>query len=69
MKPQVWDQLKGITCEENVVLALPALNAYISAQPDHLPLIAATGVRLLQADYVSQPYIKYHCCIKLAIVT
>jgi len=48
--------LKDTALKENVVLAFEALNPYISAQPHHLPFIAAAGVLLLEVDYVSNVY-------------
>jgi len=49
--------LKDTSPEEYPVLAVKAFNPYISPQPDYLPLVAATGVLLFQADYITQLYI------------
>lgn len=46
--------LKGAALKEHAALALEALKANISPQPDHLPLIAAAGVLLLETDPVAQ---------------
>lgn len=42
------------------MLASLAPDADVSPEPYHLPLIAATGVLLLKADYISQPYLGNH---------
>ena len=42
------------------MLALKALNPYISAEPDYLPLIATTGVLLLEANHITQLYLHNH---------
>ena len=49
-------------CDEDPVLALKTLNADIGTEPDYLPLIAATGVLLLEANHVPQPYLHNHFC-------
>jgi hypothetical protein len=35
------------------MVALKALNSYISPESDHLPFIAVTGVLLLETDYIT----------------
>ncbi len=42
------------------MLALKALDSYISAEPDYLPLIAAAGVLLLEANHITQLYVHNH---------
>jgi hypothetical protein len=55
MRNEVFEPaLEGAALEENAALALEALKTDISPQPDHLPLIAAAGVLLLEADPVAQ---------------
>ena len=57
--------LKDASFNEDTVLALKALNSYISTEPDYLPLIATTGVFLLEANYVTQLYLHNHSfCLK-----
>jgi len=57
--------LKDTALKENVMLAFEALNPYISAKPDHLPFIAATGVLLLKANHITQLYLGNHSfCLK-----
>ena len=46
--------LKDTAVEENVALAFKAFNPDISTQPYHLPLIATTGVLLLEANHIAQ---------------
>jgi hypothetical protein len=52
--------LKDTALKKNMALAFKTFNPYISPKSDHLPLIAATGVLLLKANYITQPYIHYH---------
>ena len=42
------------------MLALKALNPDISPEPDYLPLIVATGVLLLETNYITQFYLHHH---------
>ena len=42
------------------MLAFKAFNSDISPEPDHLPLIATTGVLLPQANHIAQPYLHGH---------
>ena len=49
--------LKDTTCQKDTTLALKAFNADISPESDYLPLIAAAGVLLLEADYIAQLYL------------
>ena len=42
------------------MLALEAFNTNIRPHPDHLPLITATGVLLLEANYITQLYLHNH---------
>jgi len=42
------------------VLAFEAFNSDISPEPDHLPLIATTGVLLPQANHIAQLYLHSH---------
>ncbi len=51
---------KDTSLKEDAVLALKAFNAYISAEPHYLPLIAAAGVLLLEADHITQLYLHNH---------
>ena len=52
--------LKDTAFKQDMVLAFEAFNTYISAQPDHLPLIAAAGVFLLEADDITERYSHNH---------
>jgi hypothetical protein len=52
--------LKDASLQQDTALALEALNADVRTQPYHLPLIAAAGVLLLEADDIIQPYLHYH---------
>ena len=52
--------LKDASFKEKTVLAFKALNTDVSADPDHLPLIAAAGVLFLEADDISQLYLHNH---------
>ncbi len=42
------------------MLAFKAFDSNISAEPDYLPLIAAAWVLLLEADHITQPYLRNH---------
>ncbi len=47
------------------MLAFKAFNTYISAEPHYLPLIAAAGVLLLEANHITQLYLHNHSfCLK-----
>ena len=46
--------LEGTALQEYPALALEAFNADVGSYPDHLPLIAAAGVLLLEADDIAQ---------------
>lgn len=48
--------LKDAAVEEDTALAFKAFNPDISAQPYYLPLIATTGVLLLEANHIAQLY-------------
>jgi len=52
--------LKDAALKQDTALAFKTLNPYIRAQPDYLPLITATGVFLLQSDYIAQLYLHNH---------
>jgi len=41
-------------------MALKAFYAYISPEPNHLPLIAAAGMLLLEPNYVTQFNLQDH---------
>ena len=56
----LYPPLQDASSQKNTALALEALYADISPQPYHLPLIAAAGVLLLEADYVAQLYFQNH---------
>ena len=45
--------LKDAALKKDIVLTFKALNAYISTEPDYLPLIATAGMLLLEANYVT----------------
>jgi len=49
--------LKNPTLQKNAMMALLAPDANISPNPDHLPAVAATGVLLLQLDYIANLYL------------
>ena len=42
------------------MLTFNTFNAYISAEPDYLPLIATTGVFLLEANHITELYLHNH---------
>ena len=52
--------LKNASFEENAVSAFEALHPNVGAESDHLPLVAAAGVFLLEADHVTQLYLHNH---------
>jgi len=52
--------LKDTAFKENLTPALKAPDADISPEPDHLPLVAATGVLLLKTNHVTQSYFDSH---------
>jgi len=45
--------LKDTSFKEDTVMALKAFYAYISPQPHHLPLIATTGMFLLEPNNIT----------------
>jgi hypothetical protein len=47
--------------QKDAALALEALDTDVGTEPDHLPLIAAAGVFLLEAHDVAQLYLNNHC--------
>ncbi len=53
--------LKDATFEKDTALTLEAFDANVGAEPDYLPLIAAAGVLLLEANHVAQLYLGDHC--------
>lgn len=58
-------------CQEDPALATLAPDADVYPEPDYLPLVTATGVLLLEADHVSQPYLGDHwltCCMSRAVL-
>ena len=52
--------LKDTALKEDAALAFKAFNPNISAQPYYLPLIATTGVLLLEANHITQLYLHNH---------
>ena len=56
--------LKDAALKKDMVLAFKAFNAYISTEPSHLPLVAATGVLLLKANHISQLYLQNYFASK-----
>ena len=54
--------LEDTALKENAVLTFKALNPDVSAEPDYLPLIAATGVLLLEANDITQLYFHHRLC-------
>jgi len=52
--------LKGASFQKNSALALNAFNPDISPEPDYLPFVAAAGVLLLEANYITQLYLHNH---------
>jgi hypothetical protein len=44
--------LENMPLQENAATALETLDADIGSQSDHLPLVTAAGVDLLQANYI-----------------
>ncbi len=49
--------LKDTTFKKDVALTFKTFNADISAEPDYLPLVAATGVLLLKVNHITQLYL------------
>ena len=49
--------LKDTAFKKNPVLTLKAFNTYVSPESDYLPFIAATGMLLLEANYIAELYI------------
>ncbi len=45
--------LKDAAFKKDAVVTFKAFNAYISAEPDYLPLVAAAGVFLLEANHIT----------------
>jgi len=52
--------LEDTACQEDATLASLAPDTDIGPEPYYLPLVAATGVLLLEADHISQPYLGNH---------
>jgi hypothetical protein len=52
--------LKDAALKEYPALALKAFDSDISPEPDYLPLIAAAGVLLLEANRIAQLYLQDH---------
>jgi len=52
--------LKNTSFQEDTVLAFEAFDSDISTKPDHLPLIAAAGVLLFEANHITQLYLHNH---------
>ena len=52
--------LEDTPCQEDVTLASLTPDADVGSEPYHLPLVTATGVLLLEADHISQPYLGNH---------
>jgi len=48
--------LKDSALKKNAVLTFKTFNAYISAEPDYLPFIAAAGMLLLEANNITESY-------------
>jgi hypothetical protein len=49
--------LKNPPLQKNAMMTLLAFDPNISPNPDHLPLVAATGVLLLQLNYITNLYL------------
>ena len=45
--------LKDAALKKDIVLTFKALNAYMSTEPDYLPLIATAGMLLLEANHIT----------------
>lgn len=45
------------------MLAFKTLNTDVSTEPDYLPLIAAAGMILLEADYIAQSNLDSHLSV------
>jgi len=52
--------LENTSLQQYPALALEAFYTDVSTQPGHLPLVATTGVFLLKADNITQPYLHNH---------
>ena len=48
---------KNAPFQKSTAVALLAFDPDVSAHSEHLPLIAATGMLLLQPNYVANPYL------------
>ena len=46
--------LEDTSLEKDAVMAFEAFYAYITPQPYHLPLVAATGMLLFETDYITE---------------
>ena len=49
--------LKNTSLKKDIVVTFQAFKADISTEPDYLPLIAATGMLLLETNHVTQLYL------------
>ena len=49
--------LEDASLQENTSMALLALDPDVGPYPEHLPPVAATGVLLLEPNYVTNPYV------------
>jgi len=49
--------LKNAPLQKNTAAALLALDPDVGPHSEHLPLVAATGMLLLQPNYVTNPYL------------
>ena len=49
------------------MLASLAPDADVGSEPYHLPLVAATGMLLLEAYHISQPYLGNHWLYRIRV--
>jgi len=55
-----YSPLEDSAFEHHLALASEALYAYIGAEPDHFPPVAAAGMLFFEADYITEFYIQDH---------
>ena len=60
---------KGASLKENTVLAHGAFYAYISANSEYLPLIAAAGMLFLETNYITELYLHIRTVIPSVLLS
>jgi hypothetical protein len=51
--------LKHTPSQKNMATALLAFDPDVGPHSEHLPLVTATGMLLLQPNYITNPYLHY----------